>query len=67
MRGGFPHADRVLAARNPDARRGDTILATSLIWPTILEAAGIDRIQSWHDRPVPGPPGKSLVPVLVGR
>jgi hypothetical protein len=32
--------------------------------PTILDAAGIDRIPSWHGLPVPNPPGKSLVPVF---
>ncbi len=32
--------------------------------PTILDAAGIDRVASWHGRPVPNPPGKSLLPAF---
>jgi arylsulfatase A-like enzyme len=32
--------------------------------PTILDAAGIDRVASWHGRPVPDPPGKSLLPAF---
>ena len=32
--------------------------------PTILDAAGIDRVQSWHGLPVPHPPGKSLLPAF---
>ncbi|MHB0956729.1 MAG: arylsulfatase [Pirellulaceae bacterium] len=32
--------------------------------PTILEAAGIDRPQSWNGHSVPSPPGKSLVPMF---
>jgi arylsulfatase A-like enzyme len=33
--------------------------------PTILEAAGGKRFETWKGRPVPPPPGKSLVPVFA--
>ncbi len=33
--------------------------------PTILEAAGGTTLKIWNDRPVPPPPGKSLVPVFT--
>ena len=33
--------------------------------PTILEAAGGKRPESWQGKPVPPPPGKSLVPALA--
>ena len=32
--------------------------------PTILEAVGATRIETWDGKPVPPPPGKSLVPVF---
>jgi arylsulfatase A-like enzyme len=32
--------------------------------PTILEAAGGKRLEMWHGKPVPAPPGKSLVPLF---
>jgi arylsulfatase len=34
--------------------------------PTILEAAGGSRFESWAGKPVPPPPGRSLVPVFAG-
>jgi arylsulfatase A-like enzyme len=33
--------------------------------PTILEATGARRFEEWEDRPVPSPPGKSLVPAFA--
>lgn len=33
--------------------------------PTILEAAGGKRLETWQDQPVPAPPGKSLVPLFA--
>jgi arylsulfatase len=33
--------------------------------PTILEAAGGKRLEKWEGKPVPAPPGKSLVPVFA--
>ena len=33
--------------------------------PTILEVAGAKRPETWQGRPVPEPPGKSLVPLFV--
>jgi len=33
--------------------------------PTILEAAGGKRFETWQDQPVPAPPGKSLLPVFA--
>lgn len=33
--------------------------------PTILEAAGGQRLQEWESRPVPAPPGKSLLPLFA--
>jgi arylsulfatase len=35
------------------------------IVPTLLELAGGQHPQTWNNRPVPQPPGKSLVPVLA--
>jgi arylsulfatase A-like enzyme len=32
--------------------------------PTILEAAGGKRLEMWEGKPVPAPPGKSLVPLF---
>ena len=33
--------------------------------PTILEVVGGKRFETWQDKPVPAPPGKSLVPVFT--
>ena len=33
--------------------------------PTLLEVAGGRRAESWNGRPVPAPPGRSLVPLLA--
>jgi arylsulfatase len=33
--------------------------------PTVLEAAGGKRVESWEGRPAPLPPGKSLVPLFA--
>lgn len=33
--------------------------------PTVLEAAGGKRFEKWDDKPVPAPPGKSLVPLFA--
>jgi arylsulfatase len=33
--------------------------------PTILEAVGGKRLETWNDSPVPPPPGKSLLPALT--
>jgi arylsulfatase len=35
------------------------------IAPTILEAAGGKRFETWEGQPVPTPPGKSLVPLFA--
>jgi arylsulfatase len=34
--------------------------------PTLLELTGAKRMGTWHDQPTPTPPGKSLVPALLG-
>src|SRR5437899_11250801 len=33
--------------------------------PTILELAGSKRFETWEGKPVPSPPGKSLVPAFA--
>ena len=33
--------------------------------PTILEAAGGKRLETWQGQPVPPPPGKSLLPLFA--
>jgi arylsulfatase len=33
--------------------------------PTVLDAAGVERSETWQGQPVPPPPGKSLVPVFT--
>lgn len=35
------------------------------IVPTILEVAGVNRPTTWHDKPVPMPPGRSLLPAFT--
>ena len=56
------HWPKGIAARGE--RRRNPGHAIDLV-PTILEAAGGERFVKWEGKPVPAPPGKSIVPVFT--